>query len=301
MPAASAGPATERGLDPGELRSWYAAHGRHGLPWRHTTHPWAVLVSEVMLQQTSVARVLPRWQRFTTRWPDPAACAAASLEEVLREWQGLGYPRRARALWLLAACVAERGWPRDEAGLRTLPGVGVYTARALLAFSDLGAASATEPPRDVNLGRVAARAALGREPHEVQPRSLDRVLREGRPDGMAMREYTYALFDVGAVHCRSRPVCGGCPLEATCVWQARGLDRTVAAVPAPRRQAAYGGSLRQLRGAVLAHLLQSPAASPAEVGAAVRDLPGVTPDRVRAALAGLVADGLVAGEPASWR
>jgi A/G-specific adenine glycosylase len=274
------------------LEQWFAGSGRHALPWRLTTDPWAVLVSEVMLQQTSVARVLPRWGRFMARWPAPAACAGDPLVDVLREWQGLGYPRRARALWLLASHVGDHGWPRDEAGLRTLPGVGVYTARALLAFSDLGAVPA-EPPRDVNLGRVAARAALGSEPHESTPAMLDEELRAGRPRQMSMREYTYALFDVGATHCRARPVCTGCPLSHRCAWRARGLD----APGVPRRaQPPYSGSLRQLRGAVLAHALRSPGTWPAGVTAAVSAVPGATPERVRSALAGLVADGLIPGE-----
>src|SRR3977135_2549979 len=99
------------------LPGWFAEPGRPHLPWRQTTDPWRVLVSEVMLQQTSVSRVLPRWDHFLRRWPDAAACAAADLDDVLREWQGLGYPRRARALWLTAARVAVAGWPADEAGL----------------------------------------------------------------------------------------------------------------------------------------------------------------------------------------
>jgi A/G-specific adenine glycosylase len=271
------------------IERWFAREGRHTLPWRLTTDPWAVLVSEVMLQQTSVARVLPRWSRFLARWPTPAACAAAALPDVLREWQGLGYPRRARALWLLAAQVADHGWPLDETGLRTLPGVGVYTARALLAFSDIGSVAAL-PPRDVNLGRVAARAALGCEPHQSTAAVLDSVLQAGRPQRMPMREYTYALFDVGALHCRARPVCAGCPLHD---GRGRGLD-----TPDARRraQSTYSGSLRQLRGAVLAHALRTQVTSRAEVTAAVSAVPGATSERVCSALDGLVADGLISDE-----
>src|SRR5258707_8030026 len=91
------------------LSAWYAARGRHDLPWRHTRDPWAVLVSEVMLQQTSVARVLPRWHSFLERWPDPQRCAEATLDDVLREWTGLGYPRRAKALHATATTVSEDG------------------------------------------------------------------------------------------------------------------------------------------------------------------------------------------------
>ena len=275
------------------LQEWFEANGRHQLPWRLTTDPWAVLVSEVMLQQTSVARVLPRWERFMKRWPTVAACAREPLEEVLREWQGLGYPRRARALWLVAAAVSEHGWPPDEAGLRALPGIGAYTARALLAFSELGEA-AEAPPRDVNLGRVAARAALGREPHEVSPALLDAALLEARPPAMSLRDYTYALFDVGATRCRARPDCPACPLREACAWRTGGR----AAVPLPPRQAPYRGSLRELRGALLAQSLRAPGATAGELAAAVSAVPGATAERVRAALAGLAADGLIAGESA---
>lgn len=278
------------------LAEWFAANGRHDLPWRLTADPWAVLVSEVMLQQTSVARVLPRWQRFLERWPAAAACAHAALEDVLLEWQGLGYPRRARALWLTAGQVATDGWPGDEVALRSLPGVGPYTARALIAFTELGGNSA-QPPRDVNLSRVAARAALGRHPGEVAAARLDAVLREGRPAGMSLRHYTYALFDVGATRCRARPDCTRCPLDRRCLARAGQLQMP----PAAARRAPYSGSLRQLRGALLAHSLRSPSASSAQLAKAVSALPGATPQRIRSALDSLVADGLLAGRVAGRR
>jgi A/G-specific adenine glycosylase len=278
------------------LVEWFAEHGRHHLPWRTTTGAWEVLVSEVMLQQTSVARVRPRWHRFLRIWPDPLACASASLADVLREWQGLGYPRRARWLWLTAARVAERGWPADEAGLRTLPGVGRYTARALLAFSDVGGATPGSvatglPPRDVNAGRVAARAALGLEPHAASPSALDAVLAEGRPGAMTLREYTYALFDVGALHCHAVPDCQGCPLAAHCRFRQAGTPL------APRRpRARYPGSLRQLRGAILAAALGGAERDPSSLFEAVSALPGATPERFTRALSGLVADQLLESE-----
>ncbi len=275
------------------LSEWFELNGRHALPWRLTTDPWAVLVSEMMLQQTSVARVLPRWTRFVERWPTAAACATASLADVLREWEGLGYPRRARALWLVAARVVEHGWPADEVGLRTLPGVGAYTARALLAFSDVGTLAA-DPPRDVNLARVAARAGLGCEPQESTPSRLDAVLREGQAAQLSVREYTYALFDVGAAHCRARPLCSGCPLVDSCAWRGRAAGLPAAPRPVQR---SYRGSLRQLRGAILAQALRSPAASPAAVATAVSAVPDASPERVRSALDGLVSDGLI---PADW-
>jgi A/G-specific adenine glycosylase len=287
--------ATLRGVWSTGLASWFAANGRHQLPWRQTVDPWAVLVSEVMLQQTSVARVLPRWGPFLDRWPSPAGCAASELGEVLLAWQGLGYPRRARALWLTAAAVASGGWPRDEAGLRALPGVGAYTARALLAFSHLGS-GATSPPRDVNLSRVAARAGLGREPGDARGWEIDGALVDGRPAVMGMREYAYALFDVGSLHCRARPRCAGCPLAHGCRAEVRRGP-----VAAARAQPRYAGSLRQLRGAVLAHALASPQTFPDHLADAVGHVPGATPERIQLAVQGLLEDGLVGANSQAQR
>ena len=269
------------------LTAWYAAGGRHQLPWRRPRDPWAVLVSEVMLQQTPVARVLPRWHRFLERWPTPESCAAASLDEVLREWEGLGYPRRAAALWRGAATIAASGWPADEAGLRRLPGVGPYTARALLclAFDRPGA-----PARDVNLGRVAARCHLGVE--TAPGARLDAALEAHRPAAMSWRDYTLALFDVGALLCRRRSAaCQRCPLASGCASRARLAEGVEAP---PRKQAPYPGSMRQLRGAVLRAMLARPDQSAAELEGAVAAVPAAArPGAVVEALAGLRREGLL--------
>jgi A/G-specific adenine glycosylase len=234
------------------LARWYEMHGRHDLPWRATVEPWAILVSEVMLQQTQVARVVGRWESFLARWPTTEACAAAPLPAVLREWQGLGYPRRARALHEVATIVAASGWPDSEAGLRSLPGVGRYTARALRV---LASGASTVPPQDVNIARVTARAALGREPGDVRLAAVEERLAAGRPRGMSARAYTYALFDAGALHCRARPLCHGCPLAAGCASR----HRLAAAPAAPKRRSPrYRGSTRELRGAVLRAMLADP-------------------------------------------
>jgi A/G-specific adenine glycosylase len=280
------------------LPAWYAELGRHHLPWRQTHDPWAVLVSEVMLQQTSVARVLPRWQRFLQRWPAARACAASPLEDVLREWDGLGYPRRARALHETARSVAAHGWPRDEAGLRGLPGVGAYTARALLTFALDDETAA--PPRDVNLSRVTARAALGVEPHRVAAPRLDTVLAESRPAAMSARDYSFALFDVGATLCLARrPRCTECPLAAQC----SSVDRLRSARPdpPPHRQPAYTGSLRQLRGAVLREMLdEHPPQDIESLRSRVAGIPAATrPGSLESALCGLQRDGLVASDRVS--
>lgn len=295
-PSAADRPHRAQGGAAGSLAAWYGENGRHQLPWRQTRDPWAVLVSEVMLQQTPVPRVLPRWSRFLGRWPTPAACAASPLEEVLRDWDGLGYPRRAAALWHCARLVASRpsapgaGWPRDEAGLRALPGIGPYTARALLVLA-LGEPSPT--PHDVNIARVAARCFLGAE--SAPARSLDAALAAGRPAGMAPREYTLALLDVGALLCRRRSVaCDRCPLGAGC----RSRDRLAASgIPAaPRRQPPYAGSMRELRGAVLRAILARPGLGSAELETAVASLPQARrPGAVAEALHGLTRDGLLPG------
>jgi A/G-specific adenine glycosylase len=234
------------------LARWYEASGRHDLPWRATAEPWAILVSEVMLQQTQVTRVAGRWEAFLARWPSAESCAAAPLREVLREWQGLGYPRRARALHDVAQVVASTGWPETEAGLRALPGIGQYTARALrvLAFG-----TAEAPPQDVNIARVTARAAMGEEPLHVSRASIDERLAAARPRRMSSRDFTYALFDVGALHCRARPQCLGCPLARGCASRLR------LSGPVPPSRAAsirYRGSTRELRGALLRAMLTDP-------------------------------------------
>lgn len=274
------------------LAAWYEEHGRHRLPWRLTRDPWAVLVSEVMLQQTSVARVLPRWRAFLDRWPAPRDCAAASQDDVLREWQGLGYPRRALALHHAAQAVSVDGWPRDEEGLRRLPGIGPYTARALLAFAF---DADVPPPRDVNLGRVAARAALGVELHEAGPRDLDGVLAGSRPPHVSPREHAFALFDLGATICTGRrPRCDECPLAA-CASRARLRGAGNTSVRAPRRQAPYAGSMRQLRGAVLREMLAAtPPQTLQELQLRVREAPATAREgALQEALKGLHRDGLL--------
>jgi A/G-specific adenine glycosylase len=269
------------------LAAWYADAGRHDLPWRQTRDPWAVLVSEVMLQQTPVTRVLTRWRPFLERWPTPESCAGARLDDVLREWGGLGYPRRAAGLWHSAAIIAASGWPADEAGLRSLPGVGPYTARALLclALDHPGA-----PARDVNLSRVAARCFLGVE--SAPGGRLDAALEARRPPGMSCRDYTLALFDVGALLCRRRAVaCGRCPLAPECASRAR---LAAGAEAPPRKQAPYVGSMRQLRGAVLRSMLAQPGLSVGALERAVAAVPAAgRPGAVVEALASLRREGLL--------
>jgi A/G-specific adenine glycosylase len=206
------------------LLEWYRREARE-LPWRRTRDPYAILVSEVMLQQTQVARVLPRYEAWLARWPSAWALAAASRAEVLREWVGLGYNRRALALHAACAHVAEHGWPDD---LRALPGVGPYTAAAVGAF----AFGRAELPVDVNVRRVLARSQLRFEP--VTP------------------ELGQALMDLGAVVCTARrPRCEGCPLFERCA--AQGADVEVGRPPRARER--FEESNRWVRGRIVAALV----------------------------------------------
>ena len=196
------------------LLAWFAAHGRE-LPWRGTRDPYAILVSEVMLQQTQVERVVPRWRAWLERWPTPEALAEASPADAIREWQGLGYNRRALSLHRAARAIAAEGWPDD---LTELPGVGPYTAAAIRnqAFGE------AVLPVDTNVARIQERTG-----HSFRPEALQ------------------ALFDLGATTCLARvPRCGACPLAATC--PSRGLRYEPL-----RRQSRFEGSFRQRRAALL--------------------------------------------------
>jgi A/G-specific adenine glycosylase len=201
------------------LLDWYAKRGRE-LPWRETRDPYAILVSEMMLQQTQASRVVPRWLAWLERWATAEALAAASTPEVIREWQGLGYNRRALSLQRAARVVAERGWPDD---LTELPGVGPYTAAAVACF----AFGRPVLPVDVNVRRVQERTG-----HEFD------------------HTCAQALMDLGATICIARlPRCGECPLASACPSRGRRFEPL-------RKQGPFEGSFRQRRGAALRALLE---------------------------------------------
>ena len=247
-----------------------------------------MLVSEVMLQQTQVARVLERYPAFLERFPTPAATADEPLGAVLREWQGLGYPRRARNLHAAARrCVElhDGSLPDDLVALEALPGVGAYTARAVLAFAferDVGVV-------DTNIARVLARRAGSRlTPREAQ-RSADEAVPEG--DGW---EWNQSLMDLGASACRPRPSCRGCPIE--CAWRVGGYaepDPAIASAHVSRRQAPFVGSDRQARGRLLAALGASDLVDDPATVAAAAGLDG-EPVRALDLISALIAEGLVA-------
>ena len=224
------------------LLRWYGQSARN-LPWRRTRDPYAVLVSEVMLQQTQVSRVLPAYTAFLGRFPTLAALADAPLADVLRAWSGLGYNRRARDLHRIAR-LHPRELPATRDGLDALPGVGAYTAGAVSCFSR----GETVAFADTNVRRVLGRAILGRIATEGEAVALDEQLvpRDGAD------RWHHALMDLGATICVSRdPRCDECPIALLC----RSRGRT--APPAPRRQTAYATSDRRVRGRIIAILRRS--------------------------------------------
>jgi len=257
-------------LSTGALLDWYE-RVRRPLPWRATRDPYALLVSEVMLQQTQAARVVPYYEAFLARFPDPAALAAAPAGDVLAAWSGLGYNRRALALRDAARVVATRGWPED---LTQLPGVGPYTAAAVGSFARNEQVAAI----DTNVRRVVAR----RDGEDRTPRALAARVAELLPPGRAA-DFNQAMMELGATVCRPRaPRCGECPVRAGCAAHAAGGP-----VVRPRRRGAerFEDTDRWARGRIVAALL---AGDP---------LPReVTGERRERALAGLARDGLVVRE-----
>lgn len=278
------------------ILAWYAA-ARRDLPWRRPgTSPWAVLVSELMLQQTPVARVLPVYDAWLERWPTPADLAAEPSGEAVRMWGRLGYPRRALRLHAAAcAIVADHGGvvPEDHAALLALPGVGEYTAAAVASFA-FGQRHAV---LDTNVRRVLARAVTGRP---LPPESLTRAERtmawdQVPDDDEVAATWAVAVMELGALVCTAiSPRCGGCPVQDRCAWVAAGSP----AYDGPaRRTQAWAGTDRQCRGRLMAVLRE--ATGPVHVSSLEAAWAG-TEQRERC-LAALVADGLaVQVGPETW-
>ena len=275
------------------LNAWFADAARP-LPWRAAeVSPWAVLVSEFMLQQTQVARVVPKWEAWIRRWPTPAALASEPPAEAVRAWDRLGYPRR--ALWLHRAAVeiVERHGgevPDDLDALLALQGIGPYTARAIAAF----AFGRRHPVVDTNTRRVIARAVLGQA--QPGPPSTARDLAEMSallPESdAAARVFNAAAMELGATVCTARtPDCDACPIATACAWRLAGYP----AYDGPRKavQARFEGSDRQVRGLVMRELRA------AHRPVARDDLTGLWADAAQLdrAIDGLVADGLAVADP----
>lgn len=311
-PAPEPGPGATPELDRAErerreaivsaIGRWFAEAARP-LPWRAAgTTPWAILVSEVMSQQTQVARVAPRWAAFLERWPTPTDFAGASDADAIRAWDRLGYPRRALRLRECAErIVADHGGevPSTYAALLALPGLGPYTAGAVAAF----AFGIPAPVVDTNVRRVLARAIDGVAQPWAPSARRDVAAWRGATDG-ASRGDALAMaagaMELGALVCTARdPACERCPIADRCRWLAEGRPALAADAPRPRRpQARYEGSLRQMRGLILAELRRHGARTPAELAAATGAGDGTEggpePDpRFERALHGLAADRLV--------
>ncbi|MBV9023439.1 MAG: A/G-specific adenine glycosylase [Streptomycetaceae bacterium] len=270
------------------LTAWFAVHARD-LPWRRPdAGAWSVMVSEFMLQQTPVSRVLPVYEQWLARWPRPADLAAEPPGEAVRAWGRLGYPRRALRLHGAAAAITERHdgeVPRDHAALLALPGVGEYTAAAVASF----AYGQRHAVLDTNVRRVLARALTGVQyPANATSAAERRLAQRLLPDDEALAaRWAAATMELGALVCTARtPDCSRCPIAKRCAWRLAGFPEHDGQ---PRRSQSYAGTDRQVRGKLLAVLREATAPVPLQVLDQVWDEPV---QRARA-LDGLVADGLV--------
>lgn len=279
----------------GAVIDWYDRHARD-LPWRSAdASPWAVMVSEFMLQQTPVARVLVPWREWLERWPTPSALAAEPVGEAVRAWGRLGYPRRAQRLHAAAVTIVERHGgevPSDPDALRALPGVGDYTAAAIASF----AFGVPQVVLDVNVRRVLARLDAGTDTPLGSPTVAERRLaRAWLPEGGDAVRWSVAAMELGAQVCRaSNPDCASCPVRTDCRWRAAGRP-----AGAPRPRQLYAGTDRAARGHVLQRLRDR---APGAVLPAP-DLVDGWPDAAQAdrALRSLVVDGLITATGDGYR
>lgn len=274
------------------IADWFSA-GHRALPWRAPGFPaWGVLVSEFMLQQTQVARVIPRLEQWLARWPTPASLAAVPPGDAVRAWDRLGYPRRALNLHAASVAITERHGgvvPSDVGELLALPGVGPYTARAVAAF----AYGVRVPVVDVNVRRVLARAVRGvAEPGPARLTEELSLMGSLLPtDAKRARLTNAGTMELGQTVCTARaPICSECPIAEFCAWRAAGYPEYTG--PSAPKQKPYAGSDREVRGRILGELRASELPVPAS---RIRQL---WPDAVQLerALAGLITDRLVVPE-----
>lgn len=270
--------------------TWFGEHAR-ALPWRESqVTPWGILVSEFMLQQTQVDRVIPKWEQWMREWPTPAELAAAPIADVLLAWQGLGYPRRALRLHSAAQAIVDN-WqgevPCEESALLMLPGVGHYTAAAVAAF----AYGQPTVVLDTNIRRVIARAWGGQAAMPAHLTNAERALAAGLVTETTGARWSAAVMELGAVVCTARaPKCQECPLQGSCLWLAAGQPQNG---PQARRQPHFEGSDRQARGTLLR------AVSGGGEISAIEEAWADVQQRERA-LESLVADGLIARTPMGY-
>ena len=265
---------------------WYADHARE-LPWRGPgATPWAVMVSEFMLQQTPVSRVLPVFESWMTTWPTPSALASAPSGEAVRAWGRLGYPRRALRLHAAATAIVDRHAgevPSSYDDLIALPGIGDYTASAIASFA-FGARHAV---LDTNVRRVLARAVSGVEFPASSVTKAERVLAESLVPAEQPATWAVAVMELGALVCTAAaPRCGACPISDQCVWNTAGRP---AYDGPPRRGQAWAGTDRQVRGRLMA-VLRDTAGS---VDRSKLDIVWPDPTQRDRALQSLLDDGLV--------
>jgi len=241
----------------------FYATRRRDLPWRHTRDPYRILVSEIMLQQTQVDRVIPKYRKFLAIFPTMRSLAKARFGRVLRIWLGLGYNSRALRLWKCARAVVRDGGgrlPRDQHELQQLPGLGPYTASALLSF----AFGAQVPVVDTNVRRVLVRTLTGRD-HAAPPR-VAALARAALPRGQSS-QWAQALMDVGALFCKSTPKCTLCPARLGCAYAKRvSIKRT-----SPHARTPFVGSNRFYRGRIMRELCTRRSADLAAIGRQVKE------------------------------
>ena len=262
--------------------AWYKKNKRD-LPWRNTD-AWGVLVSEIMLQQTPVARVLPIYIEWMKRWPTPAALAAATPAQVITAWGRLGYPRRALRLHECAKVISTQykgKIPTTQSELRELPGVGDYTSAAIIAFAFEGRSLVL----DINIRRVFARVIDGIEVPTAAPTKSERQERETLIPLKNPHVWAAATMELGALICTAKnPKCGQCPLADQCIW--RSLDYPLS--DQPKRTQSWHGTDRQCRGVIVQALRENPALSKKEI-MQLWDVPS----QVEKALLTLLEDGLL--------
>jgi A/G-specific adenine glycosylase len=262
--------------------AWYKKNKRD-LPWRNTD-AWGVLVSEIMLQQTPVARVLPVYTEWMKRWPTPAALAAATPAQIITAWGRLGYPRRALRLHECAKVISAQykgKIPTTQSELRDLPGVGDYTSAAIIAFAFEGRSLVL----DINVRRVFARVIDGIEVPTAAPTKTERQEREELIPAKNPHVWAAATMELGALICTAKnPKCGQCPLADQCIW--RSLDYPLS--DQPKRTQSWHGTDRQCRGVIVQALRENPALSKKEI-MQLWDVPS----QVEKALLTLLEDGLL--------
>ncbi|MEI6763010.1 MAG: hypothetical protein WCL26_02115 [Actinomycetes bacterium] len=268
-------------MKPEPILDWFEKNKRD-LPWRNTT-PWGVMISEFMLQQTPVKRVLPKWHEWIERWPTPADLAASKRSDAITAWGRLGYPRRATRLYESAGIIATKfnnEVPRSIEDLRTLPGIGEYTAAAIASF----AYNESALVMDINIRRFFARSIDGVESPTQAPSQVERKIRaELIPNNGAL--WAAATMELGALVCTARtPACNECPVILSCAWRKAGYPKS----DLVKRTQAWTGTDRQCRGVIVQHLREEKSATKSALIKLWSDS-----DQAERALKSLIADHLI--------